>query len=120
MVKIIAEIGLNYAYGKDRSRFLDNAKKLIDVAVVAGCNWVKFQKRNPDICVPEEQKSTKNRNADQLNIKGTYYAVTPNQATHINVTTDIEHRSNGKQSNQMVEGENHNGSIRTPKEIRNF
>ena len=57
MVKIIAEIGLNYAYGKDRSRFLDNAKKLIDVAVVAGCNWVKFQKRNPDICVPEEQKS---------------------------------------------------------------
>ena len=61
MVKIIAEIGLNYAYGKDRSQFLDNAKKLIDVAVVAGCNWVKFQKRNPDICVPEEQKSKPKR-----------------------------------------------------------
>jgi N-acetylneuraminate synthase len=61
MVKIIAEIGLNYAYGKDRSQFLDNAKKLIDVAVVAGCNWVKFQKRNPDVCVPEEQKSKPKR-----------------------------------------------------------
>ena len=61
MVKIIAEIGLNYAYGRDRSQFLDNAKKLIDVAIVAGCNWVKFQKRNPDICVPEEQKSKPKR-----------------------------------------------------------
>jgi N-acetylneuraminate synthase len=56
MVKIIAEIGLNYAYGKDKSQFLDNAKKLIDVAVVAGCDWVKFQKRNPDLCVPSDQK----------------------------------------------------------------
>lgn len=55
-VKIIAEIGINYAYGEDRSKFLDNAKKLIDAAVIAGCDWVKFQKRNPDICVPEDQK----------------------------------------------------------------
>jgi N-acetylneuraminate synthase len=54
--KIIAEIGINFAYGDDTSKFLDNAKKLIDAACVAGCNWVKFQKRNPDICVPEEQK----------------------------------------------------------------
>jgi len=60
-VKIVAEVGLNYAHGKDRSQFLDNAKKLIDVAVVAGCNWVKFQKRNPDVCVPEEQKSKPKR-----------------------------------------------------------
>ena len=29
-VKIIAEIGINYAYGNDKSKFLDNAKKLID------------------------------------------------------------------------------------------
>lgn len=54
--KIIAEIGLNFAYGDDKSKFLDNAKKLIDVAIVAGCDWVKFQKRSPDHCVPEEQK----------------------------------------------------------------
>ena len=51
MVKIIAEIGINH------NGSLETAKKLIDVAKVAGCNYVKFQKRSPDICVPEEQKS---------------------------------------------------------------
>ena len=55
--KIVAEIGINYAFGNDKSKFLENAKKLIDVALVAGCDWVKFQKRNPDVCVPESQKS---------------------------------------------------------------
>jgi N-acetylneuraminate synthase len=59
--KIIAEIGINFAYGDDRSKFLENAKKLIDVAVVAGCDWVKFQKRSPDHCVPEEHKNKPKR-----------------------------------------------------------
>ncbi len=54
---IIAEIGLNYAYGNENSLFLDNALKLIDIAVVAGCDAVKFQKRSPEICVPTEQKN---------------------------------------------------------------
>ena len=36
---------------------MEIAKKLIDVAAVAGCDAVKFQKRNPDVCVPEHQKS---------------------------------------------------------------
>ena len=58
---IVAEIGINFAYGNDRSKFLDNAKRLIDVAVVAGCDWVKFQKRSPDHCVPEEQKTKPKR-----------------------------------------------------------
>ena len=48
---IIAEIGINH------NGSLEAAKKLIDVAAVAGCNAVKFQKRNPDVCVPEHQKS---------------------------------------------------------------
>lgn len=48
--KIIAEIGINH------NGDLDIAKKLIDLAYVAGCDTVKFQKRNPDVCVPEEQK----------------------------------------------------------------
>ena len=39
---IIAEIGINH------NGSLDTAKKLIDVAAVAGCDAVKFQKRNPD------------------------------------------------------------------------
>ena len=50
-VYIIAEIGINH------NGDLEIAKKLIDIAKVAGCNAVKFQKRNPDICVPEHQKS---------------------------------------------------------------
>tara|TARA_Y100001963_G_C6780861_1_gene449751 strand:- start:1096 stop:1935 length:840 start_codon:yes stop_codon:yes gene_type:complete len=49
-VKIIGEIGINH------NGDVDIAKKLIDVASVAGCDYVKFQKRNPDVCVPEEQK----------------------------------------------------------------
>jgi len=49
--KIIAEIGINH------NGDVDIAKKLIDVASLAGCDYVKFQKRNPDVCVPEEQKS---------------------------------------------------------------
>ena len=48
---IIAEIGINH------NGDLDIAKKLIDIASVAGCDSVKFQKRNPDVCVPEHQKS---------------------------------------------------------------
>tara|TARA_A100001515_G_scaffold144237_1_gene147720 strand:+ start:4577 stop:5410 length:834 start_codon:yes stop_codon:yes gene_type:complete len=48
---IIAEIGINH------NGSLDIAKKLIDIAAVAGCDAVKFQKRNPDVCVPEHQKS---------------------------------------------------------------
>ncbi len=51
MVQIIAEIGINH------NGSLKLAKKLIDVASVAGCDFVKFQKRTPDICVPEDQKT---------------------------------------------------------------
>lgn len=50
-VKIIGEIGINH------NGDLELCKKLIDSAVLAGCDYVKFQKRNPDVCVPEEQKS---------------------------------------------------------------
>lgn len=48
---IIAEIGINH------NGDIDIAKKLIDIASVAGCDAVKFQKRNPDVCVPEHQKN---------------------------------------------------------------
>ena len=50
MTYIIAEIGINH------NGSLEIAKKLIDIAAVAGCNAVKFQKRNPDVCVPDHQK----------------------------------------------------------------
>ena len=47
---IIAEIGINH------NGDIDIAKKLIDTAVDAGCDAVKFQKETPDVCVPEHQK----------------------------------------------------------------
>ena len=50
-IYIIAEIGINH------NGSLKIAKQLIDIAKVAGCDVVKFQKRNPDVCVPEHQKT---------------------------------------------------------------
>ena len=47
MVKIIAEIGINH------NGSIENCKKMIMLSKVAGCNYAKIQKRNPDICVPE-------------------------------------------------------------------
>jgi N-acetylneuraminate synthase len=49
-VYIIAEIGINH------NGQLDIAKQLIDAASEAGCDAVKFQKRTPELCVPEDQK----------------------------------------------------------------
>lgn len=57
MINLIAEIGINYAFGEDRSLFLDNFKKLIDIAKFSGFDYVKFQKRNPDVSVPDIQKN---------------------------------------------------------------
>lgn len=48
---IIAEIGINH------NGSMDDAKKLIDIASVCGCTHVKFQKRNPEKAVPEDQKN---------------------------------------------------------------
>lgn len=46
----IAEIGINHQGD------INIAKQLINAAKEAGADVVKFQKRNPDICIPEEQK----------------------------------------------------------------
>jgi N-acetylneuraminate synthase len=46
----IGEIGINH------NGDLNLAKELIAHAKACGCDVVKFQKRNPDICVPEKQK----------------------------------------------------------------
>lgn len=48
-VYVIAEIGINH------NGSLDLTKRLIDGAVLAGCDAVKFQKRTPELCVPKEQ-----------------------------------------------------------------
>lgn len=53
---ICAEIGLNYAYGPTHTAFMYNVKKLIDAAVVAGVDYVKFQKRDPESCIPPAER----------------------------------------------------------------
>jgi N-acetylneuraminate synthase len=47
---IVAEIGINH------NGDMDIAKGLIDAAVDAGVDAVKFQKRTPELCVPDDQK----------------------------------------------------------------
>jgi len=49
-VYIVAEIGINH------NGDINIAKKLVDAAVLAGCDAVKFQKRTPERCVPVEQQ----------------------------------------------------------------
>ena len=46
----IAEIGINH------NGDISIAKKMIKIAKDAGCDFVKFQKRNPDITTPEAKK----------------------------------------------------------------
>lgn len=48
----IAEIGINHQGD------YEIAKQLIDAAKRAGADVVKFQKRNPDVCIPEKLKNT--------------------------------------------------------------
>ena len=51
MVKVIAEIGINH------NGSMEECKKMMMLSKVSGCDYAKIQKRNPDICVPEHQKS---------------------------------------------------------------
>jgi N-acetylneuraminate synthase len=52
-VYIVGEIGLNH------NGDINIAKKLIDLSLLAGCDAVKFQKRTPELCVPEEMRDVK-------------------------------------------------------------
>ncbi len=47
---IVAEIGINH------NGNLEIAKQMIDAAVHAGADAVKFQKRTPEVCTPPEQQ----------------------------------------------------------------
>ncbi len=47
---VVAEIGINH------NGDLELAKRMIQAAKDAGVDAVKFQKRTPELCVPEEQK----------------------------------------------------------------
>ena len=47
---VIAEIGINH------NGSVDTAKRLVAMASAVGCDAVKFQKRNPEKCVPADQR----------------------------------------------------------------
>ena len=49
--EIIAEGGINH------NGDIEIAKSLVDISVDAGCDYIKWQKRNPNLCVPNEQKN---------------------------------------------------------------
>lgn len=49
--KVIADIGINH------NGSLEIAKEIIRACKSTGVDYVKFQKREPDVCVPEEQKN---------------------------------------------------------------
>lgn len=44
----IGEVGINH------NGSVDIAKRIIDMAKICGVEFIKFQKRNPEICVPED------------------------------------------------------------------
>ena len=48
--KFISEIGINH------NGNLALCKKMMLASKVAGCHYVKIQKRNPDVCVPDSEK----------------------------------------------------------------
>ena len=54
-VFFVAEIGINH------NGSIEITKKLIDMACLAKCNAVKFQKRTPELCVPEIMKKEPKR-----------------------------------------------------------
>lgn len=49
--KIIAEIGINH------NGSIEICKQLMMIAKASGCQYVKIQKRTPELCVPENQKN---------------------------------------------------------------
>ena len=51
MVKIIAEIGINH------NGSVEICKKMMLLAKYSGVDYVKIQKRTPELCVPEDQKN---------------------------------------------------------------
>ena len=51
MVNVIAEIGINH------NGDIDTCLEMIQAAKDSGADYVKFQKRDPDVCVPELQKN---------------------------------------------------------------
>lgn len=50
-MNLIAEIGINH------NGSVETCKEMMNICSNIGCRYVKIQKRNPDVCVPEHQKN---------------------------------------------------------------
>ncbi len=94
---IIAEIGINH------NGSLEVAKKLIDAAVAAGCDAVKFQKRTVNIVYSKESLAEKRKvdpsiiqNAfDRMNVEGIEWEVFPDDSAVERLRGDITDTTNG-------------------------
>ena len=54
-INLVAEIGINH------NGDIVNVLTMIELAKAAGFDYVKFQKRTPEICVPKNQKNKKKK-----------------------------------------------------------
>ena len=95
MVYIISEIGINH------NGSIEKCKELIMLSKVAGADYVKIQKRNPDICVPEHQKSIRssdpNFSVAAIGRHCKYFSETNNENTYGEESFfDKFHKLNGK------------------------
>src|SRR3989344_1916486 len=94
---VIAEIGINH------NGSLEIAKRLIDTAIEAGCDAVKFQKRTVNIVYSKEELG-KPRKVDQsiirnaferMNIEGVEWEVFPDDLAVERLRANIANTTNG-------------------------
>lgn len=86
---IVAEIGINH------NGDIDIAKKLIDVAVEAGCDAVKFQKRTIELCyTSEELNKPRNVPVDVLQ-NAVKRGVLPQESVSRLMSSNYENSTNG-------------------------
>ena len=89
MVKFIAEIGINH------NGSIKDCKKMIMLAKVSGCDYVKIQKRNPDLCVPEHQKSRRRDTpwGEMSYLEYKYYDSPASSDQNVTFLSYMEHRN---------------------------
>ncbi len=88
---IVAEIGINH------NGSVDLAKKLIDVAVKAECDAVKFQKRTVDVVFSEEERNKPREVPRWLLEAAIERGVLPEESVRRLTSTDFKDTRNGDQ-----------------------
>lgn len=88
---IIAEIGINH------NGDINIAKKLIDIAIEAGCSAVKFQKRTIELCYTEEELAKSRAVSPDSGVLqlAVERGVLPGESVTRLVSSDFEETTNG-------------------------